>query len=148
KLDEKVEDDQEEARIKEHMEIILDEEEVAVDAILLETRKVSVTSKVITKESYERVLWGDFKTMFGPHVEDAVWKNLRGHKVLLWRLYDSCGVHFMRFQNMHVYMLVETKYPLTPPTITDMFNKKLQADHWNEICYQLLKHLKKQLKNK
>ncbi|GKE68978.1 hypothetical protein Tco_1527050, partial [Tanacetum coccineum] len=28
-----------------------------------------------------------------------------------------------------------------------MMNKKLQADHWNEICYQLLKLLTKQLKN-
>ncbi|GKA67936.1 hypothetical protein Tco_0767853 [Tanacetum coccineum] len=27
-----------------------------------------------------------------------------------------------------------------------MFNKKLQADDWNEICYQLLKLLTKQLK--
>ncbi|GJX09162.1 hypothetical protein Tco_0199021 [Tanacetum coccineum] len=28
-----------------------------------------------------------------------------------------------------------------------MLNKKLQADHWNEICYQLLKLMIKQLKN-
>ncbi|GJZ17477.1 hypothetical protein Tco_0553600 [Tanacetum coccineum] len=28
-----------------------------------------------------------------------------------------------------------------------MLNKKLQADHWNEMCYQLLKLITKQLKN-
>ncbi|GJV67136.1 hypothetical protein Tco_1482645 [Tanacetum coccineum] len=28
-----------------------------------------------------------------------------------------------------------------------MLNKKLQADHWNEMCYQLLKLMTKQLKN-
>ncbi|GKC38397.1 hypothetical protein Tco_1050781 [Tanacetum coccineum] len=28
-----------------------------------------------------------------------------------------------------------------------MLNKKRQADHWNEICYQLLKLITKQLKN-
>ncbi|GKB37923.1 hypothetical protein Tco_0882865 [Tanacetum coccineum] len=27
------------------------------------------------KDGYERVLWGDLKTMFDPHVEDQVWKN-------------------------------------------------------------------------
>ncbi|GJU92315.1 hypothetical protein Tco_1304738 [Tanacetum coccineum] len=98
------------------------------------------------EEAYERVLWGDLKVMFEPHVEDAVWRNLQGHKVKLWRIYDSCGVHFVRFDNMHIYMLVEKKYYLTPPTITDMLNKKLQADYWNEMCYQLLKLMTKQLK--
>ncbi|GJU42457.1 ribonuclease H-like domain-containing protein [Tanacetum coccineum] len=39
------------------------------------------------------------------------------------------------------------KYPLTPATITKMLNKKLQADQWNEICYQLLKLMTKQCKN-
>ncbi|GJT55564.1 hypothetical protein Tco_0990618 [Tanacetum coccineum] len=31
-------------------------------------------------------------------------------------------------------------------TISNMLNKKLQDDHWNEICYQLLKHMTKQEK--
>ncbi|GJW41136.1 hypothetical protein Tco_0066981 [Tanacetum coccineum] len=39
------------------------------------------------------------------------------------------------------------KYPFTPATITKMLNKKLQTDHWNEICYQLLRLMTKQLKN-
>ncbi|GJV94386.1 hypothetical protein Tco_1545963, partial [Tanacetum coccineum] len=37
--------------------------------------------------------------------------------------------------------------PLTPATITEMLNKKLQTDHLNEMCYQLLKLMTKQLKN-
>ncbi|GJW80798.1 hypothetical protein Tco_0144773 [Tanacetum coccineum] len=98
------------------------------------------------EEGYERVLWGDLKTMFEHHVEDLIWRNLQGKKVLLWRLYDSCGIHFVRFEDMHVYMLVEKRYPLTPATITDMLNKKLKSDYWNEMCYQLLKLMTKQLK--
>ncbi|GKE46451.1 hypothetical protein Tco_1477709, partial [Tanacetum coccineum] len=35
------------------------------------------------KEGYERVLWGDLKTMFEHHIEDAAWRNLQGKKVLL-----------------------------------------------------------------
>ncbi|GJX95528.1 hypothetical protein Tco_0351326 [Tanacetum coccineum] len=98
------------------------------------------------EEGYERVLWGDLKTIFQHHVEDLIWRNLQGKKVLLWRLYDSCGIHFVKFKDMHIYMLVEKRYPLTPATITDMLNKKLQADYWNEMCYQLLKLMTKQLK--
>ncbi|GJT38423.1 putative ribonuclease H-like domain-containing protein [Tanacetum coccineum] len=78
--------------------------------------------------------------------KDEVWRSLQGKKVLLWRLYDSCRVHFVRFEDMHVYMLVEKRYPLTPATITDMLNKKLKSDYWNEMCYKLFKLMTKQLK--
>ncbi|GJW49435.1 hypothetical protein Tco_0090786 [Tanacetum coccineum] len=93
----------------------------------------SLTKKTRQEEGNEGVLWGDLKTMFEHHVKDLIWRNLQGKKVLLWRLYDSCGTHFVRFEDMHVYMLVEKRYPFTPATITDMLNKKLQADYWNEI---------------
>ncbi|GKD67414.1 hypothetical protein Tco_1309522 [Tanacetum coccineum] len=49
------------------------------------------------EEGYERVLWGDLKTMFEDHVEDIMWRNLQGNKVLIWKLFDSCGVHFVSF---------------------------------------------------
>ncbi|GJZ38758.1 hypothetical protein Tco_0585321 [Tanacetum coccineum] len=87
------------------------------------------------EEGYERVLWGDLKTMFDPHVEDQVWKNQSDYIVLDWKLYDSRGVHSLRKQNVHIHMLVEKRYPRTPATITDMLNRKLQVDHWNEMCY-------------
>ncbi|GJU99609.1 hypothetical protein Tco_1328880 [Tanacetum coccineum] len=99
------------------------------------------------EEGCERVLWGDLKTMFDPHVEDQVWRNQQDYRVLDWKLYDSCGVHSLRKQNVHIHMLVEKRYPLTPATITDMLNRKLQADHWNKMCYHLLKLITKQLKN-
>ncbi|GJX21342.1 hypothetical protein Tco_0224019 [Tanacetum coccineum] len=72
------------------------------------------------EEAYERVLWGDLKVMFEPDVESDVWRNLQGHKVTVWKLFSSSGVHFVRFQNLHIFMLVEKKYPLTPATITTM----------------------------
>ncbi|GJZ48988.1 hypothetical protein Tco_0603178 [Tanacetum coccineum] len=72
-------------------------------------------------------LWNDLKIMFEPHVEDAIWRNQQGYKVLEWKLYDSCGVHSLMMQSMQIYMPVEKRYPLTPPTITDILNnKKLQ----------------------
>ncbi|GJR92574.1 hypothetical protein Tco_0264748 [Tanacetum coccineum] len=85
------------------------------------------------EEAYERVLWGDLKVMFEPDIESEVWRSLEGHNVTVWKLFSSSGVHFVRFKNLHIFMLVEKKYPLTPATITGMLNKKLQVDQWNEI---------------
>ncbi|GJZ55853.1 hypothetical protein Tco_0611046, partial [Tanacetum coccineum] len=162
-----LDDDQEADKIKELMEIVPDKEEVAIDAIPLAVKPPSIVdwkihkegkktyyqiiradgSSKMPKEGYERVLWSDLKVMFEPHVEDTVWRNQQDYRVLEWKLYDSCGVHFLRMQPMQIYMLVEKKYYLTPATITDMLNKKLQCDHFSEMAYQLLKLLTKQLKN-
>ncbi|GJV21474.1 hypothetical protein Tco_1370494 [Tanacetum coccineum] len=91
--------------------------------------KLLLLSSTRPEEGYERVLWGDLKIMFDPHVEDQVWRNQQDYRVLDWKLYDSCGVHSLRKQNVHIHMLVEKRYPLTAPTITDMLNRKLQVDH-------------------
>ncbi|GJY20800.1 hypothetical protein Tco_0393366 [Tanacetum coccineum] len=85
------------------------------------------------------LLWGDLKTMFEPHVEDAVWRNQQAYKVLDWKLYDSYGVHSLRMQYMQIYMLVEKKYPLAPLTLLMMLEKKLNIDYESEMAYQLLK---------
>ncbi|GJR66929.1 hypothetical protein Tco_0012994 [Tanacetum coccineum] len=200
KIDEHVEakkdDDQEEAEMKRHIEIVKDDE-VAIDAIPLATKPPMIVEYKIDKdgrmgyfklirvdgsskryssmikmlqdidredletlwklvkakhgntrpeEDYERVLWGDLKVMFEPDIKSEIWRNLQGYKVTIWKLFDTCGVHFVRFKNLHIFMLVEKRYPLTPITITNMLNKKLQTDHWNEMCYQLLKLMTKQEK--
>ncbi|GJW47945.1 uncharacterized mitochondrial protein-like protein [Tanacetum coccineum] len=180
----KVEDDKETTEIKKLMEIIPDEEEVAIDAIPLAVKSPSIVDGKIHKEgrksyyqimradgksqmymifshmlkSFDReyletlyklvkakykstrpvedldlVLWNDLKTMFEPHVEDNVWRNQQDYKVLSWKLYDSCGVHFLRMQHVQIYMLVEKKYPLTPSTLTMMLEKKLMIDYENDI---------------
>ncbi|GJV05735.1 hypothetical protein Tco_1343391, partial [Tanacetum coccineum] len=142
-------DDQEAAKTKDLMEIIPDEEEVAIDAIPLATKPPSIIDWKILKEGkiiyfqiiradesskrysafiqmlksfdredletlwklvkakhgstrleegYERVLWGDLKTMFKPHVEDTVWRNLQGNKVLIWKLFDSCRLSMKKLE--------------------------------------------------
>ncbi|GJU48845.1 hypothetical protein Tco_1218400 [Tanacetum coccineum] len=163
KIDEHVEvekDDQEEAEIKRHTKIVKDNE-VAIDAIPLATKPLGIDREDLEtlwklvkakhgntrpEEDYERVVWGDLKVMFKPDIKSDVWRNLQGYKVTIWKLFDNCGVHFVRFRNLHIFMLVEKRYPLTPITISNMLNKKLQVDHWNELCYQLLKLMTKQEK--
>ncbi|GJT39071.1 hypothetical protein Tco_0938936 [Tanacetum coccineum] len=146
------------------MELIPDEEKVALDAVPLvvnhmlksfdrdelETLYKLVKAKYGSTrpvEDLDLVLYGDLKTTFEPHAQDNVSKNQSNYRVLDWKLYDSCEVHSLRKQNVHIHMLVEKRYSLTAPTITDMLNKKLQCDHLSERAYQLLKLLTKQLKN-
>nr|GEX15122.1 hypothetical protein [Tanacetum cinerariifolium] len=76
------------------------------------------------EEAYERVLWVDLKVMFEPDIESEVRRELQGNKVTVWKLFYSCGVHFVRFQNLCIFMLVEKRYPLTPATIIDMLNRR------------------------
>ncbi|GJZ67957.1 hypothetical protein Tco_0631197 [Tanacetum coccineum] len=90
----------------------------------------------------------NLKTVFEHHVEDNVWKNQQGLvKVLNWKLYDSCGVHYVTMQNILFYLLVEKMYPLTNHTLHHMFNDvKLQVDYECEMAFELLRLVKKQLK--
>ncbi|GJW04178.1 hypothetical protein Tco_1563034 [Tanacetum coccineum] len=153
KIDENVKAEvDEEAEMKKLMEIVPDEE-TAVDAIPLATKPPIIKlvkakhGNTRTEEAYEKVLWGDLKVMCEPDVESEVWRNLQGYNVTVWKLFSSSGVNFVRFQNLHIFMLVEKKYPLTPATIIKMLNKKLQTDQWNKMCYQLLKLMTRQHKN-
>ncbi|GJX49029.1 putative reverse transcriptase domain-containing protein [Tanacetum coccineum] len=94
------------------------------------------------------LLWGDLKTVFEPNIKDTIWRNQQDYHVLSWKLYDSCRVHSLRMQHVHIYMLVEKKYPLTPSTLSMMLEKKLQIDYESEMAYQLCKFIIKQLKKK
>nr|GEW86612.1 hypothetical protein [Tanacetum cinerariifolium] len=112
RLDEKVEaevdNDQEEAEMKEYMKILSDDENT--DREDLETLCKMVKAKYENtrpEEAYKRVLYGDLKVMFEPNIESEVWRNLQGYNVTVWKLFSSCGVHFVRFQNLYIFMLVE-----------------------------------------
>ncbi|GJT06354.1 hypothetical protein Tco_0840816 [Tanacetum coccineum] len=64
------------------------------------------------KEMYDRVLWGDIKTMFDPPLsDDAIWNR---------------------------------KYPLSKDACQMMLKMKLLDGTMDEVCYQLLKMIKKQ----
>ncbi|GKA93421.1 hypothetical protein Tco_0815407 [Tanacetum coccineum] len=92
------------------------------------------------KEEYERVLWGDLKTMFDPpSAKDAVWSLTHQQKVLSWRYFHSCDVHCLTLEAVHIYMLTEVKYPLPSRVCQAMLEKRLIRDRKDEVCYQLLK---------
>nr|GEU39505.1 hypothetical protein [Tanacetum cinerariifolium] len=111
----------------------------------------------IVKVRFERVqpvndmdcyLLHTLKIMFEHHVKDSVWKNQQGlAKVKIWKRFDSCGVYCVSTQTAVYYLLVEKMYPLTNHTLHQMFNNvKLQVDEKREMAFELLRLVKKQLK--
>nr|GEZ38824.1 hypothetical protein [Tanacetum cinerariifolium] len=134
KLDEhvKVKEDnnQEEAEMKMYMKIISDDE-IALDAIPLATKPPIIFDWKIIKEgkiSFYHIIRHDGSSKRPEKAyERVLWGDL---KVMFEPDIEKKG------------------YSFTPATITEMLNRELQVDHWNEICYQLLKLMLKHQKKK
>nr|GEV55376.1 ribonuclease H-like domain-containing protein [Tanacetum cinerariifolium] len=152
----RIEDKNESAELKRCLEIVPDDgDDVTIDAtpylLYLEVLRSIVKTKfekVQPVDNMDSFLMHNLKTMFENHIEDNVWKNQQGVvKVKNWKLYDSCGIHCVTMLNTLYYLFVEKMYPLTHHTVHQMFNDvKLQVDYECEMAYELLRLIKKQLK--
>ncbi|GJY19972.1 hypothetical protein Tco_0392538 [Tanacetum coccineum] len=92
------------------------------------------------EDEYERVFWGDLKTMFDPPLStNPVWNLPYQQKMLSWRYYDTCRVYCLTLESADIYMLTERRYPIPADVCQAMLDKKLQGDKKDEACYQLLK---------
>ncbi|GJV80643.1 hypothetical protein Tco_1516513 [Tanacetum coccineum] len=130
----KVEDDKETIELKQGMEIIPDEEEVAIDAIPLVVKSPSIVGWKIHKEgrkSYYQIMRADGKSQM---------YMIFSHMLKSFNREDLEDLYKL------IYMLVEKKYPLTPSILSMMLEKKLMIDYESEMAYQLLKFIMKQLK--
>ncbi|GKB25884.1 hypothetical protein Tco_0865285 [Tanacetum coccineum] len=90
----------------------------------------------------EKELWVELKRLFKPN-NDTLWKLQRYmHDPLVWRLYDTCGVHHVSSVRGHeIFMLVEKEYPLTRGLMTVMLANKLQVDQYSEMANELLRKI-------
>ncbi|GJV69198.1 ribonuclease H-like domain-containing protein [Tanacetum coccineum] len=158
-----VDDDQEAVKIKELMEIVPGEEEVAIDAIPLAVKSPSIVDWKIYKEgkkSYYQIIRADDKTQmylvfshilksFDRKDLETLWKLVKARygstrpvedlNLVLWNDLKNMFEPHIEDPSMHIYILVEKKYPLTPPTLSQMLEKKLQIDYQSEMAYQLFK---------
>ncbi|GJV77658.1 hypothetical protein Tco_1509242 [Tanacetum coccineum] len=108
----KMNDEQEIAELQILIEIVSDEEGIAIDAIPLATKPPSISKRYLTflnmlkdfdredletlwklmkdkhgstrpEEGYKRVLWGDLKTMYEPNIEDEILKMQQMYRLKL-----------------------------------------------------------------
>ncbi|GKC97460.1 hypothetical protein Tco_1167735 [Tanacetum coccineum] len=91
----------------------------------------------------DKELWVELKRLFKPDNDDTIWKLQRYmHDPLVWKLYDTCGVHHVSSVRGHdIFMLVEKDYPLTRGLMTVMLASKLQVDEYSEMANELLRKI-------
>ncbi|GJR05917.1 hypothetical protein Tco_0412522 [Tanacetum coccineum] len=65
-----------------------------------------------TRDDKEKESWVELERLFKPDSDDTLWKLQRYmHDPLVWRLYDTCGVHHVSSVRGHeIFMLVEKEY--------------------------------------
>ncbi|GJR18789.1 hypothetical protein Tco_0967316 [Tanacetum coccineum] len=135
-----------EAYVKDKVKDASSESEIGVDVIPTATKPPTIKYGANTpEEMYDRVLWGDLKTMFDPPLsDDAIWSLPLQQKIINWRYYPTCVVHCLTLDASTIYMLADRKYPLSKDACQMMLNMKLLDGTMDEVCYQLLKMIEKQ----
>ncbi|GJW86423.1 hypothetical protein Tco_0161763 [Tanacetum coccineum] len=149
----KTEITQDSTELKMHMVIVKDDD-IAIDAIPLATKPPMIVEYKLIKEGmigHYQLIRADgsskrysfmIRMLQGIDREDleTLWKLVKikhgntrpdEHERVLW------GDLKVMFEPD--YMIVFKRDSPHTITITNMLNKKLQADYWNEMCYQLLK---------
>ncbi|GKD16717.1 hypothetical protein Tco_1205875, partial [Tanacetum coccineum] len=100
------------------------------------------TENFKSTDDKERVIWVKLKRLFKPDTDDELWKLQNHIHDFTWRLYDSCGVHYVSTEKgIDIYMLVEKEYPLSRGTLTLMLVAKLLVDQDNEMSRELLRKI-------
>nr|GEU74705.1 ribonuclease H-like domain-containing protein [Tanacetum cinerariifolium] len=91
----------------------------------------------------EKELWVELKNLFEPENDDTLWKLQRYmHDPLVWRLYDTCGVHHVSSERGHdIFMLVEKEYPLTRGLMAVMLANKLLVEQSSKMVNELLRKI-------
>ncbi|GJX10209.1 hypothetical protein Tco_0200068 [Tanacetum coccineum] len=91
----------------------------------------------------EKELWVELKRLFKPKNNDILWKLQRYmHDPLVWRLYDTCGVHHVSSVRGHdIFMLVEKEYPLTRGMLRLMMLARLLVEAYSEMSGELLRKI-------
>ncbi|GKD54559.1 hypothetical protein Tco_1287946 [Tanacetum coccineum] len=141
----KVEEDKESEEIKQCLEIIPDDgDDVTIDVTPLSTKSLTIVDYKIYKEgkkSYFEIIRADVKARFKKtepmnYMDNFLLLNLK-----------TMFEHHVEDSSILYYLLVEKMYPLTNHTLHQMFNDvKLQADYECEMAFELLRLVKKQLK--
>nr|GEV93878.1 ribonuclease H-like domain-containing protein [Tanacetum cinerariifolium] len=131
-------DDKEFAKLKQCLEIIPEDgDDVTIDATPLSSNKML---KIFDREDLE-VLWRLVKARFEKIKPVDYMDNLLLHNL------KAMFEHHVEDNSIPFYLLVEKMYPLTNHTLHQMFNNvKLQADYECEMTFNLLRLVKKQVK--
>ncbi|GJS84450.1 hypothetical protein Tco_0750991 [Tanacetum coccineum] len=93
------------------------------------------------------ILHGDLTTMMETTEEsdDELWRNQDEWEIIIWRLYESTGVHILELENgTMIHMLAEQRYPLTRELMQRMLEHKLEVQKETENALNVIRFVMKQ----
>nr|GEZ51383.1 hypothetical protein [Tanacetum cinerariifolium] len=105
---------------------------VTVEELYIEALQETYSTTEVTDEK-EKELWVKLKRLYKPDSRDPLWAlQIYMHDPLVWRLYDTCGVHHVSTgRGYKIFMLVEKDYPLTKGLTTLKLCNKIQVDQYS-----------------
>nr|GEX00526.1 hypothetical protein [Tanacetum cinerariifolium] len=88
----------------------------------------------------EMELWVELKRLYEPDVEDQLWTHTQNmmHAPVEWKLYDSCGVHYVTSKDNEIFMVIEKDYPLRKGLAIVMICYKLQVKNYSHMASDLI----------
>nr|GEW20173.1 hypothetical protein [Tanacetum cinerariifolium] len=121
----KIPDEVPEEKVKEIMQLV-PIEEVYVEAH--QVKHLIIDWKVELKRLYE------------PDDEDQLWTHTQNlmHALVEWKLYDTCGVHYVIAKDKEIFMLVEKDYPLRKGLAIVMICYKLHVENYSKMANDLI----------
>ncbi|GKB12438.1 putative ribonuclease H-like domain-containing protein [Tanacetum coccineum] len=104
----------------------------------------------ITLEGFELILWGDLKIMMESSTKENdqsdFWCNQQDWRIITWRLYESCGVCILEFEDgIVIHMLVERRYPLSKDLLQRMLDLGLEVERESSVALDLIRFIKQQI---
>ncbi|GJX74459.1 hypothetical protein Tco_0313054 [Tanacetum coccineum] len=102
--------------------------------------RFSTIEPIDDKEKELRVV---LKRLFEPDSDDTLWKLQRYmHDPLVWRLYDTCGVHHVSSVRGHdIFMLIEKDYPFSKGVQMLLLGNKLLVEQHSQMANELLRKI-------
>nr|GEV31967.1 hypothetical protein [Tanacetum cinerariifolium] len=164
-----IEEAKEVESIKQHLQIVLDEDDDVFTEATPLARKVPVVDYQVilvnNKPRYKIIkaddthqLYASFITMlknFDREDLETLWRIVKERNqstfhgqalVKSWKLLTSCGVHIISFNTTQIILLVERRYPLMKFTLEQMLNVvRLQVEEESEMSRELIKFTRQQL---
>ncbi|GKB15100.1 hypothetical protein Tco_0849023, partial [Tanacetum coccineum] len=104
----------------------------------------------VTLDGFVLILWGDLKIMMESSTEGNVqsdfWSGQQDWKIVTWRLYESCGVCILEFEDgIVIHMLVERRYPLSKDLLQRMLDLGLEVERESSVALDLIRFIKQQI---
>ncbi|GKC78702.1 hypothetical protein Tco_1129476 [Tanacetum coccineum] len=104
----------------------------------------------VTLDGFVLILWGDLKIMMESSTEgnelSDFWSGQQDWKIVTWRLYESCGVCILEFEDgIVIHMLVERRYPLSKDLLQRMLDLGLEVERESSVALDLIRFIKQQI---